>query len=111
VTSGYCQLISDSEAMALTCTEVGDAWTEMTSEVGTLSLYECFKGRVIRSYCGSHGAGSGMARVRNILNPTVPIKMLEPLPIVTEERVRYLKHPFIVEEGDILEEFHAVVPT
>lgn len=105
----YAQVHGPRGGMDYTATCTDDAWTELKSGTGTLSLYETLLGYPINQVLGSYAAGGGMVRVRNTV--TNRVKMIEPLPIVTEERTGFLDQPFVVENYDILEAFTEAVPT
>jgi len=107
----YCQLHGPSGGLDFTATCTDDTWTELKdgSTGSSLSLYEVLKGYTINQILGSYAAGGGFVRVRNTQNNQV--KVLEPLPVVTEERTVYLDRPFVVQEYDILEAFVEAVPT
>ena len=109
MTTSYCTLTGPKNCVAFDVTDAGDAYTEMVDEISNLSLYEVMKGQRVTGYIGSHAAGCSLVRVRN--TQTNRVKMLEALDPVTEEVWRPVEFPFIVEEDDILECFHVVVPT
>lgn len=109
MTTSYCSLSGAFGSEAFDVTDSGDAYTEMVNEPANLSLYECMKGQKITGFIGSHAAGCTMVRVRNTV--TNKVKMLEALDVVTEEVWRPVEFPFVVEDNDILEAFHVVVPT
>jgi len=90
-------------------TDAGDAWTEMVSVTGNLSLYECMKGMPVNQLIGDHPAGCTVFRVLNTV--TDRVKMLEAGFITGHSRVIPVEFPFVVEDNDILEGFHVVVPT
>lgn len=109
MTTSYCTLTGPSGGSAFDVTDAGDAYTEMVDEPSNLSLYECMKGQKVTGFIGSHAAGCTLVRVRN--TQTNKVKMLEALDVITEEVWRPVEFPFVVEENDILEAFHVVVPT
>ena len=109
MTSSYCTLIGPDGARRFDVTDVGDAYTEMVSVTGNLSLFDCMKGMRIHSYIGDHAAGASLFRVRNTI--TNRVKMIEAGEIHGESKVHPVEFPFVVEENDILECFHVVVPT
>ena len=109
MTSSYCTLIGPNGGRRFDVTDVGDAYTEMVSVTGNLSLYECMKGMSINQFIGDHAAGCSMFRVRNTI--TNKVKMLEAGDVHAESIVRPVEFPFVIEENDILECFHVVVPT
>jgi hypothetical protein len=90
-------------------TDAGNAVTEMVSVTGDLSLYEVMKGMQIHSFMADHPAGCTMVRVRNTV--TNKVKMLEAADAHGISIVRPVEFPFVVEENDVLEGFHVVVPT
>ena len=96
-------------AEAFDVTDVGDAFTEMVNEPANLSLYDCMLGQTIHSFVGNHAAGGSFVRVRN--TQTNRVKMLESLDVHDEQQVRPVETPFVVEQDDIIECFHVVVPT
>ena len=98
----YCTLSgpNGSACFDLSTTEL--SWGELLDMVGDLSLGESMRGMSINSFTGSYNAGTCIVRVRNKMKGNV-VKMLELLPIVTEERTEYLERPFVIEEGDIIE--------
>ena len=109
MTTSYCTLTGLQGGLAFDVTDSGDNWAEMVDELSNLSLYECMKGSVINGYVGSHAAGASLIRVRNTV--TNRVKCLEALDVITEETLRYFDTPFVIEQDDILECYHLVVPT
>jgi len=109
MTTSYCTLTGTQGGLAFDVTDAGDAFTEMVDELSNLSLYECMKGQAITGWVGSHAAGASFIRVRNTVSNKV--KCLEALDVITEETLRYFDRPFVIEQDDILECFHVVVPT
>ena len=109
MTSSYCTLIGNAGGRRFDCTDSGDAYVEMVSVTGNLSLFDCMKGMPVHSFIGDHAAGGSMFRVRNTI--TNRVKMLEAGDVHGESIVRPVEIPFTVEENDILECFHVVVPT
>ena len=109
MTSSYCTLIGPQGARRFDVTDVGDAFTEMVSVTGNLSLDDCMRGMTIHSYMGDQAAGASLFRVRN--TNTKKIKMLEAADEHSLSVVRPVEFPFVIEEGDVLECFHVVVPT
>ena len=105
----YAQINGPKGGQAFTATCTDDAWTELKDAVSSLSLYEVLLGMPINQLLGSYNAGGAMVRVRNSQNNVV--KILEALPIVTEERTTYLDEPFSVQQYDIIEAFCEAVPT
>ena len=110
MTLSYCSLTHSGGAEAFDVTDVGDAYTTMVTELDNLALDDSgIKGKRITGFIGSHAAGCSMVRVRNSV--TNVVKMLECLDVVTEEVWRPVEIPFTVQEDDVLECFHVVVPT
>ena len=109
MTSSFCSLSGPNGGVNFDVTDVGDAWTEMVSVTGNLSLYDVMLGMPVNEYIGSHAAGCSMVRVRNTV--TGLVKMCEALDVITEENVRPTTTQFTVQLNDILECFHVVVPT
>jgi len=109
MTSSYCTLIGPQGGRRFDVTDVGDAYAEMVDVASNLSLYECMKGLQIHSFIGDHAAGCSMFRVRNTV--TNRVKMLEAGDVHAESIVRPVEFPFVIEDNDILECFHVVVPT
>jgi hypothetical protein len=109
MTSSYCTLIGPQGGRRFDVTDVGDAYTEMVSVTGNLSLYECMKGMTINQFMGDQAAGCTMFRVRNTV--TNKVKMLEAADEHAISFVRPTEFQFVVEDNDILEAFHVVVPT
>jgi len=99
----------DNPGLAFDVTDVGDAFTEMVTELDNLSLYEAAKGMRVTGFIGSHAAGCSMVQVRD--RTTNVIKMMEFLDVITEEEWRPVEIPFQVGPDDIIECFHVVVPT
>ena len=98
----YCTLSGPNGSACFDLSTTEGTWGELLDMVGDLSLGESMRGMKINSFIGSYNAGTGIIRVRNKLRGN-QVKMLELLPIVTEERTEYLERPFTVEEGDIIE--------
>jgi len=98
----YCTVSGPNGSACFDLNTTEGTWGELLDMVGDLSLGESLRGKSINSFTGSYQAGTCMVRVRNSLRGNV-IKMLEFLPIVTEEDTQYLASPFVVEEGDVLE--------
>ena len=109
MTTSYCTLTGPAGGTAFDVTDVGDAFTEMVDEVSNLSLYDIMKGQTVTGFIGNHAAGMSQVRVRN--TQTNVVKMLECLDVHDEQKWRPLEQPFTVQEDDILECFHVVVPT
>lgn len=109
MTTSYCTLIGPQGGRRFDVTDAGDAFTEMVSVTGNLSLFDCMKGMTVHSFIGDQAAGCTMFRVRNTI--TNRVKMLEAADETGLSQIRPVEFPFVIEENDILEAFHVVVPT
>lgn len=109
MTTSFCSLIGPDGADSFDMTDTGDAFVTMVNETSNLNLYEVMKGKRITHFIGDHAAGGTLVRVRNTI--TNKVKMLECLDVHGEAKVRPVEKPFTVDENDILEGFHVVVPT
>ena len=97
----------DNDGYTATCTD--DAFTELKSAIGTLSLYQGSEGKTFHSYMGRYAAGGGMLRIRNTSSGN--IKALEPLALNGTEQTAFSNGPIKIELNDVLEVFTEAVPT
>jgi hypothetical protein len=109
MTTSYASLTGPGKGDQFDVTDVGDTWTEMVNVDANLSLYECLQGETITGFTGAHAAGCTLLRVRNQV--TNVIKMMEFCDVEGESKWRPVETPFQVQDQDILEAFHVVVPT
>jgi len=97
----------DNDGYTATCTD--DAFTELKSAIGTLSLYQGSAGKVFHSYMGRYAAGGGMLRIRN--TSTGKIKALEPLALNGATQTLFSNGSIKVEMNDVIEVFTEAAPT
>ena len=98
---------ADNDGYTATCTD--DAFTELKSAIGTLSLYQGSAGKVFHSYMGRYAAGGGMLRIRNTSSGA--IKALEPLALNGSSQIPFSGGPIKIELNDVIEVFTEEVPT